>query len=93
MFGRVRQFINNVSIIIRSIRFRLALWFVLILGVVMAIFCAFIFTRQAQDLQIAELGASCALLASHFSTNRPHAFLSIQTVVKLSSKGMTCWLF
>jgi signal transduction histidine kinase len=35
---------------IHSIRFRLVLWFVLILGVVMVIFSAFIYYRQAQDI-------------------------------------------
>ncbi len=34
-----------------SIRFRLVLWFVIILGVVMIVFSAFIYYRQAQDLR------------------------------------------
>ncbi|NJD60489.1 MAG: hypothetical protein C3F13_03340 [Anaerolineales bacterium] len=36
-----------------SIRFRLVVWFVLILGAVMVIFSAFIYWRQAQDLRSA----------------------------------------
>ena len=41
--------------IIHSIRFRLALWFVLILAIVMLIFSAFIVVRQAQDLRAVAL--------------------------------------
>jgi two-component system OmpR family sensor kinase len=41
---RLEQFAN-------SIRFRLVLWFVLILGVVMVIFSGFIYYRQAQDVR------------------------------------------
>jgi signal transduction histidine kinase len=36
---------------LHSIRFRLVLWFVLILGVVMVIFSGFIYYRQAQDIR------------------------------------------
>lgn len=38
-----------------SIRFRLVLWFVLILGVVMVIFSAFVYFRQAQDVRAVAL--------------------------------------
>jgi signal transduction histidine kinase len=37
--------------IVRSIRFRLALWFVLILAIILMIFSIFIYTRQAQELR------------------------------------------
>jgi signal transduction histidine kinase len=40
---------------IHSIRFRLVLWFVLILGLVMVVFSAFIYYRQAQDVRSAAL--------------------------------------
>jgi signal transduction histidine kinase len=36
---------------VHSIRFRLVLWFVLILGVVMVVFSSFIYIRQAQDVR------------------------------------------
>lgn len=39
-----------------SIRFRLVIWFVLILGVVMVIFSGFIFWRQSQDIHSIALG-------------------------------------
>jgi signal transduction histidine kinase len=39
-----------------SIRFRLVLWFVLILGVVMALFSGFVYWRQAQDIRSIALG-------------------------------------
>lgn len=36
----------------QSIRFRLTLWTVAILAVILAVFCAFVYTRQAYDLQL-----------------------------------------
>jgi signal transduction histidine kinase len=39
-----------------SIRFRLVLWFVLILGVVMALFSGFVYWRQAQNIRSIALG-------------------------------------
>jgi two-component system OmpR family sensor kinase len=45
---RARQSLNQF---IHSIRFHLVLWFVLILGVVMVVFSAFIYYRQVQDLR------------------------------------------
>jgi signal transduction histidine kinase len=39
--------------VIRSIRFRLALWFVFVLAIVMFIYSAFIFTRQARESRVA----------------------------------------
>jgi two-component system, OmpR family, sensor kinase len=39
-----------------SIRFRLVLWFVLILGVVLVIFSGFVYWRQAQDIRSIALG-------------------------------------
>jgi two-component system OmpR family sensor kinase len=45
---RIRQRLDQF---IHSIRFRLVLWFVLILGVVMVVFSAFIYFRQAQDIR------------------------------------------
>jgi signal transduction histidine kinase len=39
-----------------SIRFRLVLWFVVILGVVMALFSGFVYWRQAQDIRSIALG-------------------------------------
>src|SRR5258707_3802819 len=39
-----------------SIRFRLTLWFVLILAVVLSIFSTLIYFVQARDLQVAEIG-------------------------------------
>ncbi len=43
-----RKWIHNL---VHSIRFRLALWFVAILAIVLVIFSAFVYTRQKQDLQ------------------------------------------
>lgn len=39
--------------VLQSIRFRLALWFVLILGAVMILFSIFVYTRQVRDLRSA----------------------------------------
>ena len=43
----------RLSLFLHSIRFRLALWFALILGVVIILFSAFIYIRQVQDLRSA----------------------------------------
>ena len=43
----------RLSLLTHSIRFRLALWFVAILGVVIVLFSAFIYTRQLYDLRVA----------------------------------------
>lgn len=47
---------ESISIFIHSIRFRLVIWFVLILAVVMAFFSVFIFLRQSQDVHSIALG-------------------------------------
>jgi signal transduction histidine kinase len=43
---------NHISLILHSIRFRLALLFVILLGLVMLVFSVFIYTRQARDLRL-----------------------------------------
>lgn len=47
---------NSLTLFIHSIRFRLTLWFILILAFVLAAFSAFIYFAQARDLQIDEVG-------------------------------------
>ena len=49
----MRQIISQFT---QSIRFRLVLWFVLILGVVMAIFSGFVYWRQALDIRSIAMG-------------------------------------
>lgn len=44
---------NQFSLLIHSIRFRLALWFVVILAVVIVFFSTFVYTRQVWDLRSA----------------------------------------
>ena len=51
MESRGKRFGQRLDQFIHSIRFRLVLWFVLILGVVMVVFSAFIYYRQAQDVR------------------------------------------
>ncbi len=46
---------QRISQFIHSIRFRLVLWFVLILGVVMVLFSVFLYYRQAQDVHAAAM--------------------------------------
>lgn len=43
--------IERVTLLFNSIRFRLALWFVFILGVVVVLFSVFVYTRQVRDLK------------------------------------------
>ncbi len=47
---------QSLDLFTHSIRFRLVLWFVLILGVVMALFSGFVYWRQAQDIRSIALG-------------------------------------
>jgi signal transduction histidine kinase len=47
---------RSLTLFFHSIRFRLALWFVLILGVVMVTFSGFVYWRQAQDVRSIALG-------------------------------------
>ena len=49
MYNRGRQLKQTLVDVTHSIRFRLVLWFVLILGMVMAAFSGFIYWRQLQD--------------------------------------------
>jgi signal transduction histidine kinase len=51
MVSRGKRFQQRIDQFIHSIRFRLALWFMLILGVVMVTFSAFIYYRQTQDIR------------------------------------------
>lgn len=51
MDGRKISLTQKWSQFTHSIRFRLVLWFVLILGIVMVVFSAFIYFRQAQDVR------------------------------------------
>ena len=56
MNSRVNKIKQSIETFFHSIRFRLVLWFVVILGVVMAIFSGFIYWRQAQDVRAIALG-------------------------------------
>jgi two-component system, OmpR family, sensor kinase len=61
--SRLRRFIH-------SVRFRLTLWFVLILALVLSIFSAFIYTRQVQVVRAEtaiRLSAQSAQLGDYFS--------------------------
>jgi two-component system OmpR family sensor kinase len=53
----VRSFRNWLGTFLHSIRFRLTMWFVLILGIVLAVFSVFIYFTQARDLQFDAAGA------------------------------------
>lgn len=46
----LRRFFSRISIIVHTIRFRLALWFTAILAIVLVSFSAFIYIRQSQEL-------------------------------------------
>jgi signal transduction histidine kinase len=49
--GLSRRFPINMALLVRSIRFRLALWFTVILAAVMLAFSGFVYARQARDMQ------------------------------------------
>ena len=56
MIDSIKSLPKRFISLTRSIRFRLALWFVLILGVVVVSFSGFIYVRTMQDLRSAALG-------------------------------------
>jgi signal transduction histidine kinase len=56
MNNRDKMSKQSIVLFIHSIRFRLVIWFVLILGVVMVVFSSFIFLRQAQEVRSIALG-------------------------------------
>jgi len=56
MFARIKSGLNRVNLLLHSIRFRLALWFVVILGIVVVAFSAFIYIRQVMDMREAAIG-------------------------------------
>jgi len=56
MFARIKSGLNRLTLLFSSIRFRLALWFVFILGIVVVAFSAFIYIRQVQELRAAAIG-------------------------------------
>ena len=51
MFSTIKNFSKRLGLFMRSIRFRLALWFVVILGIVVTAFSGFIYIRQVRDLR------------------------------------------
>lgn len=51
MSDKVHAILRRIHVLVHSIRFRLALWFVVILAFILVIFSAFVYTRQRQDLQ------------------------------------------
>ena len=50
--ARRGSFVASVGQFIHSIRFRLTLWTAAVLTVILFVFCVFIYTRQAYDMQI-----------------------------------------
>lgn len=76
--------LKRFSTLIRSIRVRLALWFVLILGIVVVAFSVFIYIRQVHDLQdlaivrldikMQRLGRSLRFSGSQFYQTPPARF-------------------
>jgi signal transduction histidine kinase len=78
-----RQKLTKQSIVlfVHSIRFRLVIWFVLILGVVMVIFSAFIFWRQAQDARSIAIGQLTVTIERTFGqSENEHSFEAAQNV-------------
>ena len=48
--------VNSLSLLFHSIRFRLALWFVLILALLLAVFSGLLFYMQIQELRAETCG-------------------------------------
>lgn len=58
-----------------SIRFRLVLWFVLILGVVMGVFSGFVYWRQSQDIRSIALGRLNIMLERLFGAPNEEEYI------------------
>jgi heavy metal sensor kinase len=56
MLVSLKRLLNRLLILVHSIRFRLALWFVLILGIVLVAFSSIIYYRQVRDLREIAVG-------------------------------------
>jgi signal transduction histidine kinase len=72
-----RLFPIPVSLLVRSIRFRLALWFVMILAAVLLVFSGFVYARQSRDLNretLDRLSAKTRKLESYLKYGAPDYF-------------------
>ena len=56
MLSILKRLSTRINSLTHSIRFRLALWFVIVLGIVLVAFSAFIYFRQVADLREAAIG-------------------------------------
>jgi hypothetical protein len=52
----VKSLFSSLSAFFQSIRFRITLWFVLILAIVLAVFSIFIYVTQSRDYQFDAVG-------------------------------------
>ncbi len=76
---------------LRSLRFRLTLWSLLILTLVLAVFSAFVYTRQANDLQAAtadQLGVLTDATLSYLKMNHDQFLASGRVQLDLSSLAL-----
>ncbi len=76
---------NRLPPFIHSIRFRLVLWFVLILGVVMVVFSAFLYYRQAQDVRSVAMARLNYTLEHTLGTSHEREGLGEQPLSVISS--------
>jgi signal transduction histidine kinase len=86
---------RRVDSFIHSIRFRLALWFVLILGIVLAAFSVFIYLRQVQDIRSIALTRlnTRLLILLNTSTDSDHEEDRAAFQILASGSGpTTAWL-
>ncbi len=75
---------QSIVLFVQSIRFRLVIWFVLILGVVMVIFSAFIFWRQAQEVRSIALGRLNLTIERTFGqSENDHSYEASQNVFSI----------
>lgn len=77
MQSAMRRLFTKISVIVHTIRFRLALWFVAILGLVLVSFSVFIYIRQSQELRaqsIARLQTQVRKLEDYFRYSNRESF-------------------
>jgi signal transduction histidine kinase len=87
MIGREKITQESMSNFAHSIRFRLVVWFLLILGVIMVTFSAFIYFRQAQDVRNEALGRLNATLEQTLGSpeGNEHGFEQSQLALSMIS--------
>lgn len=95
MRPRAQPVLDGLRVLVRSIRFRLALWFAAILAAVLVVFSAFIYARQASDLNDEaqyRLNARARQLEGYLKYNAEEYFLGLRQLTPTWGEERQYWL-